>query len=207
MSTSSGREGSCSFCGHWMNEHAREEDSNCKKCKKLFSICQAGRHGPRGDRRGWRICDIPCSCGSKYYPDKAKAAKPLAADEHKSYQPPAEPGPSRRGNKSVREPGPSVQPAHAQSLPQGGDPSPLVESLASGLSRLAIGSSDANAQTGIHGHGRTLSQDSEDPLSGPSTRSAYRNNLKIRLAVHPTKLPRERKLPANLRRNRLRCFS
>ena len=78
MSTSSGREGSCARCGHFLDGHAHARDSKCKKCKKLFEICQVATH------RGWRICFIPCRCGEQYYPDKARAAVPLASHE---YQP------------------------------------------------------------------------------------------------------------------------
>lgn len=76
MSTSSG------------NEHAKERDSKCKNCKKGFEICQAGIHGRS---RGWKLCFVPCGCGKKYYPDKAKSAVPLEPHEyvpgHPGYRP------------------------------------------------------------------------------------------------------------------------
>jgi len=76
MSTSSGREKRCGPCGHFLDGHAHARDSKCKKCKKIFDICQVLTH------RGWRICFIPCSCGKEYYPDKARAAVPLASHEY-----------------------------------------------------------------------------------------------------------------------------
>ncbi|KAE9373833.1 hypothetical protein N431DRAFT_466094 [Stipitochalara longipes BDJ] len=77
MSTSSGRgDKRCGPCGHVLDGHAHKRDSKCKKCKKLFDICQVTTH------RGWRICFIPCSCGKEYYPDKARAAVPLASHEY-----------------------------------------------------------------------------------------------------------------------------
>lgn len=78
MSTSSGREGFCERCGHSKNEHALKADSKCKKCKRNFEICQQTHSGVRGRR----LCYIPCSCGEKYYPDKAKAAVPLEPHEY-----------------------------------------------------------------------------------------------------------------------------
>ena len=85
MSTSSGRTGSCERCGHFLDGHAHSRDSKCKKCKKTFEICQVATH------RGWRICFIPCKCGVQYYPDKARAAVPLASHEyqpdHPGYRP------------------------------------------------------------------------------------------------------------------------
>ncbi|KAF4627264.1 hypothetical protein G7Y89_g10891 [Cudoniella acicularis] len=84
MSTSSGRKGSCERCGHMLNEHAQGRDSKCTKCKKPFEICQAFIHGSDG---GWRLCYIPCSCGEKYYPDKAKPARPLAPHEYMTNHP------------------------------------------------------------------------------------------------------------------------
>lgn len=32
---------------------------------------------------GWRICWLPCSCGEEYYPDKARATRPLASHEYR----------------------------------------------------------------------------------------------------------------------------
>jgi hypothetical protein len=81
MSTSSGRKGSCERCGHFLDGHARTSESKCKKCHKLFDICQVATH------RGWRICFIPCNCGEKYYPDKARAAVPLASHEYQPNHP------------------------------------------------------------------------------------------------------------------------
>ena len=81
MSTSSGRKGYCSRCGHANNEHAREKEAKCKKCKKGFEVCQVGVHGDVSSP-GWRICFAPCTCGEKYYPDKAKSAKPLEPHEY-----------------------------------------------------------------------------------------------------------------------------
>jgi hypothetical protein len=81
MSTSSGRTGSCERCGHFFDGHAHACDSKCKKCKKLFEICQVATH------RGWRICFIPCKCGAQYYPDKARAAVPLASHEYQPNHP------------------------------------------------------------------------------------------------------------------------
>jgi hypothetical protein len=76
MSTSSGRDKRYGPCGHFLDGHAYTRDSKCKKCKKIFDICQVATH------RGWRICFIPCSCGEAYYPDKARAAVPLASHEY-----------------------------------------------------------------------------------------------------------------------------
>ncbi|KAK5632461.1 hypothetical protein RRF57_008175 [Xylaria bambusicola] len=92
MSTSSKRKGECPRCGHQMNEHAASKESKCKKCKQCFDICQCGYHGIEGeDPGGWRICYIPCNCGKKYYPDKAKAARDLQPHEyrpeHDGYRP------------------------------------------------------------------------------------------------------------------------
>jgi hypothetical protein len=84
MSTSSGRDERkfCTRCDHTLNEHARERDSKCKKCKKIFEICQTGLHGI--EKSGaWKLCFIPCSCGKDYWPDLAKAAKPLEPHEYK----------------------------------------------------------------------------------------------------------------------------
>jgi len=77
MSTNSGEDGYCPYCGHAMNGHAADWESACKKCDERFVICQE-RHG---NRSGWRICLIPCDCGTQHYPDKANAAKPLKARE------------------------------------------------------------------------------------------------------------------------------
>jgi hypothetical protein len=76
MSTSSGRDKRYGPCGHFLDGHAYTRDSKCKKCKKIFDICQVATH------RGWRIYFIPCSCGEAYYPDKARAAVPLASHEY-----------------------------------------------------------------------------------------------------------------------------
>lgn len=77
MTTSSGRTRWCVRCGHYMNEHARVVDSKCTKCNKAFVSCQSRGH------QGWRLCFIPCSCGAEYYPDKARAAVPLASHEYR----------------------------------------------------------------------------------------------------------------------------
>lgn len=88
MSTSSGRKNQCSCCGHQLNEHSSTKGSKCKKCKKVFDICQAGYHGQEGfSPLGWRICKVPCSCGERYYPDKAKAAHPLQPHEYDTEHP------------------------------------------------------------------------------------------------------------------------
>ncbi|KAH6628119.1 hypothetical protein F5144DRAFT_296976 [Chaetomium tenue] len=93
MSTESGRKGSCNRCGHPMGKHAKKRDSKCQKCKKTFDICQVGFHGsvsggqPVDTAVGWRICWVPCSCGEQYYPDKARAARPLASHEYKPEHP------------------------------------------------------------------------------------------------------------------------
>ncbi|CAM6004407.1 unnamed protein product [Sphagnum balticum] len=86
MSTSSGRKGACERCGHMLNEHAHPRDSKCKKCKKVFEICQVSIHGD-GSQRAWRLCFIPCLCGKTHYPDKARAAVPLADHEYKPEHP------------------------------------------------------------------------------------------------------------------------
>ncbi|APA15906.1 hypothetical protein sscle_15g106760 [Sclerotinia sclerotiorum 1980 UF-70] len=54
-------------------------ESQCKKCKKVFEICQVLEH------EGWRICFIPCYCGEQYYPEKARATFPLASHEYKPH--------------------------------------------------------------------------------------------------------------------------
>ncbi|RMJ01511.1 hypothetical protein CDV36_015744 [Fusarium kuroshium] len=92
MSTSSGRSKICSCCGHALNEHAKTTESKCKKCKRGFDICQAGYHGyDRAGPLGWRICKVPCGCGERYYPDKAREARPLQPHEyvtsHPGYRP------------------------------------------------------------------------------------------------------------------------
>ncbi|KAF8847675.1 hypothetical protein BDZ45DRAFT_811391 [Acephala macrosclerotiorum] len=90
MSASSGREGHCERCGHWLDGHAAIKHSKCLKCKKQFEICQVSIHAEdtRGKRR---LCFIPCSCGEKYYPPDAKNAIPLAPHEympgHPGYRP------------------------------------------------------------------------------------------------------------------------
>ncbi|KJZ68299.1 hypothetical protein HIM_12307 [Hirsutella minnesotensis 3608] len=78
MSTNSGEDGWCPYCGHGMSVHAGEWESKCRNCEQRFIICQE-RHA-KGS--GWRICHMPCGCGKKYYPDKAKAAKPLKSGEY-----------------------------------------------------------------------------------------------------------------------------
>lgn len=83
MSTSSGEAGYCTFCGHLMNEHTKASRSKCKKCKKRFIVCQAPLH----ESAGWRICDIPCGCGSKHYPSSAKEARPLKPTEYATSHP------------------------------------------------------------------------------------------------------------------------
>jgi hypothetical protein len=71
-----------------MNEHCAKKDAKCKKCKKSFEICQAGYHGlAEHEPEGWRICFLPCNCGFDYYPDKARAAKPLQAHEYRPDHP------------------------------------------------------------------------------------------------------------------------
>ncbi|KAM0362987.1 hypothetical protein ACHAPK_011299 [Fusarium culmorum] len=88
MSTSSGREKTCSSCGHQLSVHAKKSEARYKKCKKSFEICQALYHGEGAeDSSGWRICLIPCDCGKTYYPDKAKAARPLERHEYISSHP------------------------------------------------------------------------------------------------------------------------
>lgn len=66
-----------------MNGHAAERDSACKKCKAQFIICQEMHQSGSG----WKICLIPCSCGKKHYPDKAKQAKPLNEADYIEYAP------------------------------------------------------------------------------------------------------------------------
>ncbi|SPJ80261.1 uncharacterized protein FTOL_08653 [Fusarium torulosum] len=85
MSASSGESGFCIYCGHFLNEHTKPSRSLCKNraCKKRFLICQAPVH----NTTGWRICDIPCGCGSAYYPDNANAARPLEPAEYASTHP------------------------------------------------------------------------------------------------------------------------
>ncbi|GKU13941.1 unnamed protein product, partial [Fusarium langsethiae] len=84
MSTNSGEDGFCKFCGHLMNVHTRASSSKCTKCKKRFHVCQALVHN---EGKGWRLCDVPCGCGSKYYPSTAKQARPLAPTEYASSHP------------------------------------------------------------------------------------------------------------------------
>lgn len=84
MSTSSGEAGFCEFCGHPMNVHTSPRFSKCEKCKKRFHVCQAGVHEEGG---GWRRCDVPCGCGSRYYPSTAQEAYPLAPTEYASTHP------------------------------------------------------------------------------------------------------------------------
>ncbi|AEO57112.1 hypothetical protein MYCTH_2302925 [Thermothelomyces thermophilus ATCC 42464] len=88
MTTSSGRKGFCARCGHPMNGHTAAREAKCKKCKKVFDICQVNYHGLGGyDPEGWRICYKPCYCGVKYYPDKAHSARPLEPHEYKPDHP------------------------------------------------------------------------------------------------------------------------
>ncbi|KAM0361040.1 hypothetical protein ACHAO7_012051 [Fusarium culmorum] len=86
MSTNSGEDGFCKFCGHLMNVHTKASSSKCTnlKCKKRFLVCQAGVHNGGG---GWRLCDVPCGCGPTYYPSTAKQAYPLAPIEYASSHP------------------------------------------------------------------------------------------------------------------------
>lgn len=78
MSTNSGESGFCRYCSHSMNEHTKKALSKCKKCKARFLICQAAWHD-KGS--GWRLCEVPCACGRKYYPSTAKGARPLHESE------------------------------------------------------------------------------------------------------------------------------
>jgi hypothetical protein len=84
MSTSTGEEGFCVFCGHLMSAHTDAKHSKCTKCKNRILVCQANNHA---GRTGWRICDVSCGCGSKYYPSTAKEAYPLYSDEYASSHP------------------------------------------------------------------------------------------------------------------------
>jgi hypothetical protein len=90
MSASSGREGNCKRCGHWLDGHAAVKYSKCLKCKKQFEICKVLIYAEdiKGKRR---LCFIPCLCGEKYYPPDAKNVVPLAPYEyvlgHLGYRP------------------------------------------------------------------------------------------------------------------------
>ncbi|KAG5786777.1 hypothetical protein H9Q69_014147 [Fusarium xylarioides] len=67
-----------------MNEHTKASLSKCKECKKRILVCQARQHAEGG---GWRICDVPCGCGPRYYPSTAKEAQPLETTEYVSSHP------------------------------------------------------------------------------------------------------------------------
>jgi hypothetical protein len=159
-----------------MNEHTRERESKCRQCKKEFIICQTNSHGPRGDRHGWRICYIPCFCGPKYYPDKAKSAHPLADDEYATSHPGYRATEAVDTTEETTEQDLSAQnethTSHGRSLSQDSD-DPLQESLLSGFSSLTVGNHASSSRTVAYGHGRTLSQESEDPLRGPSDLSSH----------------------------------
>lgn len=85
MSTSSGRDGSCIYCGHWLNAHTKVKYTKCKKkgCNAHKEICQAGTHG---NSTAYMICDHGCGHGWEYWPDMAKSAIDLPekcwADSH-----------------------------------------------------------------------------------------------------------------------------
>jgi hypothetical protein len=141
MSTSSGREGFCTRCGHANNEHARQRESKCKKCKKGFEICQAGVHFRS---LGWKLCFIPCGCGKKYYPDKAKSAVPLEPHEYV----PDHPG-YRPLYLDEDEDNTTIDDSQA-------DASGAEESISTPQKRESVAQS---------GHGRTDSGESEDALA------------------------------------------
>jgi hypothetical protein len=140
-----------------MDEHAATKDAKCKKCKKIFEICQAGYHGPDdGSPEGWRICYVPCHCGSQHYPDKAKAARPLApheyVPEHPGYRP-LEPDPSESDDFDNT----SVYP-ETTGIP-----------LYSSIDSTSIDPDTTDVHDNIAGpssssHQRTFSEDSIDPL-------------------------------------------
>jgi hypothetical protein len=106
-------------------------DSKCKnsKCKKFFEICQAPIHG--SDGRGWRLCYIPCSCGEKYYPDKARAAVPLAPHEYQADHPGYRPLPPDEEYEDTTE-----------DITDSSSPPPQGESWSVGHGRADSGSSD-----------------------------------------------------------------
>ncbi|KAI1319113.1 hypothetical protein F5Y16DRAFT_391200 [Xylariaceae sp. FL0255] len=138
MTTSSGQDGFCVYCGHWLNEHTHPKHAKCKKCKLPFVICQTGIHGDDEHRRGWMICSKPCGHDRKYWPDPAKAAKDLPekcwASTHPRYQTPAQ---SKESDAPEAQPSTSTAPS--MNFPSG--------------------SSDATT------HQRTLSEESMDPLA------------------------------------------
>ncbi|KJZ70799.1 hypothetical protein HIM_09812 [Hirsutella minnesotensis 3608] len=84
MSTSSGEPSFCDYCGHPMNGHTKASHAKCKKCKKRILICQAGIHATGA---GWKICYLPCNCGPRYYPSKAREARPLTPAEYAATHP------------------------------------------------------------------------------------------------------------------------
>jgi hypothetical protein len=84
MSANSNETGSCKFCGHFMSAHTKAASSKCKKCGKRIIICQATIHN---ETRGWKICDVPCGCGHKYFPAYARGATPLEPDNFASTHP------------------------------------------------------------------------------------------------------------------------
>ncbi|KAL2760461.1 hypothetical protein ACRALDRAFT_1059741 [Sodiomyces alcalophilus JCM 7366] len=95
MTTSSRRGGYCRYCGHAMNEHTSERGSKCKKCGKLFLICQANVHDLSGeDYVGWTICYQPCWCGKEHRPSKVRDTPDLPswayASTHPLYKPPSD---------------------------------------------------------------------------------------------------------------------
>ncbi|RDL41154.1 uncharacterized protein BP5553_01133 [Venustampulla echinocandica] len=100
MSTSSGRTGApCYWCGHHPNEHVKHKFSKCKKCRKIFEICQSTVHGYGPQTGGYRICKKPCFCGKEFYPEGYKDAVELRPHEHQQSHPlwrprtPTEPDP------------------------------------------------------------------------------------------------------------------
>ncbi|KAH7201225.1 hypothetical protein DER44DRAFT_438403 [Fusarium oxysporum] len=103
MSTNSGESGFCRYCDHSMNEHANKKSSQCKKCKKRFYICQINHMSGFGRK----ICNIPCGCGPKHYPDKAKSAQPLErvdyGPRHPQYESPPDESTWYEANPSTSE--------------------------------------------------------------------------------------------------------
>ncbi|TAQ86820.1 hypothetical protein B7494_g4841 [Chlorociboria aeruginascens] len=102
------------------------------------NICQVATHGD-GYITGWRICFVPCSCGKKYYPEKAKPAVPLAPSENKESHPVYRPLTPLEEHKKTAKYG-EMAANKSESLPSQG-------------------------VTWSAGHGRVDSEESEDPLA------------------------------------------
>ncbi|KAG9249989.1 uncharacterized protein F5Z01DRAFT_640709 [Emericellopsis atlantica] len=152
MSTSTGEEGFCIYCGHAMDGHTKANHSKCKRCKKRVLVCQATVHDSVA---GWRICHVPCRCGEKHFPSTAKAARHLEptefASSHPDYQSPEEAG------------DPEASYEQTTTFP---------DSSAIAMPEAESSRSTAHQQTAHSSHRRTYSAESVDELQWNSARLA-----------------------------------